>query len=80
MYVCLCNAITESMVENQLQTIGGKTKHLDVYKGCTGGETYNCGRCKPMMKSMVDLHNNTITVSDLSCEMQKAAGKTKETV
>lgn len=80
MYICICNAITDSMVEDQLKTVTGKTTHDQIYKACSGGETYNCGRCKPEMKKIVDTHNNKITVSNLSDEMQKAAGKNKETV
>lgn len=80
MYICICNTITESMVEDQLKTVTSKTNHLDVYKACSDGESYNCGRCKPDMKKMVDRHNNTITVSDLSDEMKKAAAHKKETV
>lgn len=80
MYICICNAISDSMVSDQLKKTDGKTTHLDVYKACSGGEGYNCGRCKPEMKQRIDTHNNKITVSDLSVEMRKAAGKNKETV
>lgn len=80
MYICICNPITDSMVSDHLKGTNTKTSHIEVYKACSGGDIYNCGRCKPEMKKMVDTHNNKITVSNISDEMQKVAGKNKETV
>ena len=79
MYICLCNPFTDKDVSEHLSE-SGKTRVKEVYSACSGGESMNCGSCACTLQSMVDKHNNTITIDALSQEMQKCKNKAKETV
>lgn len=71
MYVCLCNPFTDKDVAAHLSA-SGKSTIKSVYSACSGGEKMNCGNCACDLKSMVDTHNNTLTISDLSKKMDQA--------
>ncbi len=73
MYVCLCNPFTDNDVNRHLSTTVGKTSVKEVYAACSGGEKMNCGNCACDLKQMVDGHNNTKTISQISQDMEKAA-------
>ncbi len=66
MYICICNAVTDTEVSNHLNELGEKTSAKEAYMACTGGVGHVCGRCKPTMKDIVSEHNNKINVQQLS--------------
>ncbi len=80
MYVCLCNPFTDKDVAKHLDQNIGKARVKDVYAACSGGENMNCGTCACTLKDIVDTHNNTITICDISDNMTKAAMTQKEPV
>lgn len=49
MYVCLCNAISESMVEDAIEDGARAEEAVYGHHGCEEV----CGRCKPMMRAMI---------------------------
>lgn len=80
MYICICNPFTDKDVKNHLNAHGDKTTPGKVYSACSGGEKINCGNCTCTLKSMVDTHNNALTIQELNGEMKKSALPEKETV
>ncbi len=80
MYICICNPFTDKDVQKHLSACGQKTTPGRVYSACSGGEKVNCGNCTCMLKDMVDHHNNTLTIQEISGEMIKTALPEKETV
>ncbi|MGH1456989.1 MAG: (2Fe-2S)-binding protein [Alphaproteobacteria bacterium] len=66
MYVCLCNAVTDTDISNHLGSLDSKTSAKEAYSACTGGFDHVCGQCKPIVKDMVSEHNNKINVQNLS--------------
>lgn len=49
MYVCLCNAISDAMVEDAIDNGARAEEHVYDHHDCEEV----CGRCKPMMRSMI---------------------------
>ena len=80
MYICMCNPFTDTDVRNHLDTTKKSARVKDVYAACSGGSSINCGTCIPELKTIVDTHNNTLTIGELSDQMQKATNKNKESV
>lgn len=80
MYICICNPFTDKDVKKHLSSRATKTTPGKVYSACTNGEKVNCGNCTCELKSMVDHHNNALTIKELNGEMQKTALPEKETV
>lgn len=80
MYICICNPFTDTDVRNHLDTTKKSERVKDVYAACSGGAEINCGTCIGELKMIVDIHNNTLTIGELSDQMQKATKKNKETV
>lgn len=77
MYICMCNPFTDKDVKKHFEESGKKTTMVETYSACSGGEKMNCGSCTSSLKSMVDHHNNEITIRTL----EKALPQTeKETV
>ncbi len=74
MYLCLCNPFTDKDVAAHL-SVSGKCSMKSVYSACSGGEKMNCGNCACELKSMVDTHNNALTISEISVQMDQAAEK-----
>lgn len=79
MYICICNPFTDKDVEKHLQECG-KTRAKDVYKACSGGESMNCGSCACDLQAIIDKHNNTLTIHELSDQMQQCTETEKEVV
>jgi len=80
MYICICNPFTDKDVTNHLGTSNTKTSVKQVYAACSGGEKMNCGTCACDLKSMVDQHNNALTIGHINNQMEKITAKEKETV
>lgn len=78
MYICLCNPFTDKDVMRHLDGVNQKVKTKDVYKACSGGSSMNCGTCACELKSMVNDHNNNITINALTKDMRKVADTEKE--
>lgn len=53
MYVCICNAFTDSQVKTLLETKGAR-RPADVYRGM--GCKPQCGKCSVEIKEMIDEH------------------------
>tara|TARA_B100001989_G_scaffold245745_1_gene215821 strand:- start:5305 stop:5553 length:249 start_codon:yes stop_codon:yes gene_type:complete len=82
MYICLCYGVTDGNIQDHLDDFGNKTSSKNVHKACSGAQKPNCGKCIPMIKDMVDHHNNKITIGELSDTMKQvtAANKKPETI
>ncbi|PCK00440.1 MAG: hypothetical protein COA45_01285 [Zetaproteobacteria bacterium] len=76
----MCNPFTDTDVRAHLDATGESARVKDVYAACSGGADINCGTCVGELKTMVDKHNNALTIGQLSDQMQKATHKNKETV
>jgi bacterioferritin-associated ferredoxin len=50
MYVCICNALTDTMVREAIDAGADAPDHVYAHHGCAAV----CGRCKPMMQSEID--------------------------
>lgn len=51
-----------------------------VHRACSGAPEQKCGKCGPVIKDMVDHHNNKITINEISDTMKKVTEKKKETI
>ena len=80
MYICICNAFTDQDVQDHLDDLGQKTRTEDVYTACSGGGEMRCGSCQCDLKAIVDMHNNTMTIREISKQMQQNHKKQKEKV
>tara|TARA_R110001592_G_scaffold20926_9_gene84627 strand:+ start:12687 stop:12929 length:243 start_codon:yes stop_codon:yes gene_type:complete len=80
MYVCICNPFTDQDVDQHLQSQCCKTTVNATYTACTDGESMNCCSCAPLLKKMVDTHNNALTIEAMTDQMEHARQQTKETV
>lgn len=70
MYICICNPFTDHDVTNHLKGLGEKkTSVKKTYAACSGAEKMNCGSCACEIKKIVDMHNQNITVNELSKKM-----------
>ena len=62
MYVCICNALTDTQVNRAIQS--GCTKPRDVYSAC--GTQPRCGRC---VETMVDMLKSAETGTPTDCSV-----------
>ena len=53
MYVCICNALTDTQVTRAIEN--GCRAPKDVYKAC--GTQPQCGRCMETMSNMLEMAN-----------------------
>lgn len=57
MYVCICNAFTDSTIKKVLDENQGKTMPMgEVYKKCSDGEKPQCCKCLETVKEIVSSH------------------------
>lgn len=80
MYVCLCYGVTNHNISEHLDGLKAKATMKGVHKACSGAPDQKCGKCGPIIKDMVDHHNNAITIDEISNTMKKLTEKKSETI
>jgi len=69
MYLCICNAITDSQARSQCPASGCSVAAF--YR--TLGVTLKCGKCVPVLREILDAQSNAIEARRESCGQDNSA-------
>lgn len=74
MYICVCNAVNESQVQQAIDrgqcSIQGIRKHLDF--------TSRCGKCNRHLRKMIDQHQQADPAQCKQCPLEKTSPLSRE--